>query len=112
MRPPARLRSKLSPGRSPELWRELSSATAGRNLKLRRHSDQFRQRFSLHLAHHVPPLDLHRDFAGPEIKSYLLIEHAPDHQTHNLALACGQRFMALSQSGQLTLMLACRPVAI
>src|SRR5260370_16095545 len=98
-RPPARLRSKWSPGRSRELQRELSSATAGRKLKLRGHSDQFCQGFSLHLAHHMPALDLYRDFAGPEIKCDLLIEHAPNHQAHDLALACRQRSVMLSQCG-------------
>src|SRR5260370_33585687 len=51
----------------------------GRTLKLRRHSHQFRQRFCLHLSHHVSALDLHGDFAGSEIKSYLLIELARNH---------------------------------
>jgi hypothetical protein len=35
----ARLRRKLSPGRNVEAWKRLSFATAGRKLKLRRHSD-------------------------------------------------------------------------
>src|SRR3981189_1838677 len=57
-------------------------------------------------------MDLHRDFAGPEIKSYLLIEHARNHQAHNLALSCGQGFMTLFQFGDLILLFASRPVAI
>src|SRR5579864_8121964 len=57
-------------------------------------------------------MDLHGDFAGSEIKSYLLIEHARNHQAHDLALACGKRLVALSQLGELTLLLARRPVAL
>src|SRR5713226_5154110 len=57
-------------------------------------------------------MDLHGDFAGPELRSYLLIEHARNHQAHDLALACGQRLEALSQLGKLTLPLARHPVAI
>src|SRR5260370_9003733 len=57
-------------------------------------------------------MDLHGDFAGPELRSYLLIEHARNHQAHDLALACGHRLVALSQLGKLTLLLARHPVAI
>src|SRR5216684_9029943 len=57
-------------------------------------------------------MDLHGDFAGPELRSYLLIEHARNHQAHDLALACGQRIVPLSQLGKLTLLLARHPVAI
>src|SRR5258708_6940896 len=57
-------------------------------------------------------MDLHGNFAGPELRSYLLIKHARNNQANNLALACGQRLVVLSQLGKLTLLLASRPVAI
>ena len=46
-------------------------------------------------------MNLHGDFAGPELKGYLLIEHARNHQAYELVLACGQRIVALSQLGKL-----------
>ena len=49
---------------------------AGRELKLCRHFDQFRERASFHFPHGVAAVDLHGDFTGSEIKSYLFIEHA------------------------------------
>src|SRR6266478_5802653 len=57
-------------------------------------------------------MDLHGDFAGSELKSYLLIEQARNYQGHDFALACGQRLVALSQLAKLTLLLARHPVAI
>src|SRR6266849_6272501 len=57
-------------------------------------------------------MDLHGDFAGPEIKSYLLIEHARNHQAHDFALACGQRLVPFSQLGKVTLLLARHTVTI
>jgi hypothetical protein len=36
----------------------------------------------------------------------LLVEHARNHQTHDLALARGQRLVALAQPGKVTLLLA------
>src|SRR5258708_24423828 len=108
----ARCRRKLPPSRSLGAWRGPSFPTAGRKLKLRCHSDQFRQRFGLHLPHHVPALDLNRDFTGSELKSYLLIEHARNHHTHDLALAWGEQLVALSQHSQFALLLADYPVAI
>src|SRR5277367_6304195 len=84
-----RLRRKLSPARNAEVWKGHSFAAAGRKLKLRGHPDQFRQRFSLHLPHHVPAMDLYGDFAGSEFKRYLLIKHARNNETHDFALARG-----------------------
>src|SRR5580700_773042 len=57
-------------------------------------------------------MDLHSDFAGSEIKSHLLIEHARNHQTHDLALACRKRLVPLLQFGELTLLLARCPIAL
>src|SRR5713226_3064765 len=57
-------------------------------------------------------MDLHGDFAGPELKSHLLIEHARNYQSHDLALACGQRLVAVSQLAKLTLLLARHTVAV
>src|SRR5882724_11879142 len=57
-------------------------------------------------------MNLDRDFAGPQFKSYLLVEHARHHKAHDLALACGQRRVALLQLGEFTVALAHRPVAI
>src|SRR5258706_6657186 len=52
---------------------------ADRKLKLRGHSDQFCQRFSLHFPCHVSSLDLHGDFAGPEFETDLFIEHTQNY---------------------------------
>src|ERR1017187_333176 len=82
---------------------------AWRKLQFGCHSDQFRQGFSLHLPHYVAAVDFNSDFAGSELRSYLLIEHARDHQSHDLALAWGQQFVALPQFGKLTLLLMYRP---
>ena len=79
---------------------------AGRKLQFRRHPNQFCQRISLHLAHHVAAMDLHCDFAGPEIRSYLLNELARNHQAHDFALACRQRLVPFSRLGKVTLQLA------
>src|SRR5580700_737308 len=57
-------------------------------------------------------MDLHGDLAGSEIKGYLLIEHARNHQTHDLALACSKRVVSFSQFGELTVLLASCPVAL
>ena len=51
-------------------------------------------------------MDLHGDFAGSEFRSYLFIKHARNHQDHNFALACGECFVAPSQSSKLALLLA------
>src|ERR1017187_3306659 len=40
----------------------------------------------------MPAMDLHGDFAGSELKRNLLIEHARNYQSHDFALAWGQRF--------------------
>ncbi len=66
----------------------------------------------MHLLHHVPAMDFHGDFAGPELKSYLLIEHARNDQCHDLPLARGHGFVTPSQFGKLALLLAHHPVAI
>src|SRR5467141_2612690 len=57
-------------------------------------------------------MDLHGDFAGPQLKSDLLIEHSRNYQGHNLTLACSQSRVALSQFGKTTLLLARHTVAI
>src|SRR5271167_1381045 len=57
-------------------------------------------------------MDLYRDFAVPELKGYLLVEHARNHQTHHLTLASSQRVVAFSQLHKFTLLLASRPVAL
>src|SRR6266446_7988902 len=57
-------------------------------------------------------MDLHGDFAGPQLKSDLLIEHSRNYQGHNLTLACSQSRVALSQFGKVTLLLARHTVAI
>src|SRR5580692_7524895 len=57
-------------------------------------------------------MDLHGDLAGSEIKGYLLIEHARNHQTHDLALARSKRLVSFSQFSELTLLLARCPVAL
>src|SRR2546427_5844982 len=85
---------------------------ASGKLKLPRHSDQFCQGVSLHLVHHVTAMDLHGDFTGPKVISDLLIEHARNYQSHDLALACGQRRVAVSQLAKLTLLLARHTVAV
>ena len=59
------------------------------------HSDQLRQRSSLHFTHHLAPLGLHGDLAGTEFRRDLLIQLARNHQVHNLSLAGGQRAVAL-----------------
>src|SRR2546427_10269816 len=43
---------------------------------------------------------------------YTTLFRSRNHQAHDLALACGQRLVALSQLGKLTLLLARHPVAI
>src|SRR6266436_2431285 len=57
-------------------------------------------------------MDLHGDFAGPQLKSDLLIEHSRNYQGHNLTLAYSQSRVALSQFGKVTLLLARHTVAI
>src|SRR6266699_3570305 len=57
-------------------------------------------------------MDLHGDFAGPKLISDLLIEHARNHQFHDLALAWGERLVALSQPTELTLLLAGHTIAV
>src|SRR5580658_5494999 len=57
-------------------------------------------------------MDLHGDFAGSELKRYLLIEHARNHQSHNFALAWGERFVVLSQLAKFALLLTRYPIAI
>ena len=57
-------------------------------------------------------LNLHRNFARSEFKSDLFVKHAGNHQTHHLALARGQRLIALLQFGKLPLLVARDPVAI
>src|SRR5947208_5932591 len=57
-------------------------------------------------------MDLHGDFTGPKVISDLLIEHARNYQSHDLALACGQRRVAVSQLAKLTLLLARHTVAV
>src|SRR5467141_3409815 len=57
-------------------------------------------------------MDLHGDFAGPQLKSDLLIEHSRNYQGHNLTLACSQSRVALSQLGKVTLLLARHTVTI
>src|SRR5438105_14538025 len=60
----------------------------------------------------MPTLDLHGDFAWPELKTYLLVEHARNHQAHDLALACGEQLVAFSQLAKLALLLPCCLIAI
>src|SRR5260370_7959945 len=57
-------------------------------------------------------MDLHGDFTGPKVISDLLIEHARDHQSHDLALAWGEQLVALSQPAELTLLLAGDTIAV
>src|ERR1700676_3006753 len=47
-------------------------------------------------------MDLHRDFADSQRKSYLLIEHAGGDQPHDLTLAFAQGLVAFSQLGGVT----------
>src|SRR5207253_837408 len=55
---------------------------------------------------------LHSDFTGPKVISDLLIEHARNHQSHDLALACRQRFVAVSQLAKVTLLLTRHTVSV
>src|SRR5216684_3853860 len=57
-------------------------------------------------------MDLHRDFAGPEIISYLLIEHARNHEAHDFAFARRQRLVAFSQLGKVSLLSTRQTVTI
>src|SRR6266566_4001642 len=57
-------------------------------------------------------MDLHSDFTGPKVISDLLIEHARNHQSHDLALAWGERLVAFSQSAELTLLLAGETIVV
>src|SRR5580700_9090932 len=57
-------------------------------------------------------MDLYGDFAGSKFRGYLLVEHPGNHQAHDLALACGEQLVALSQLVKLSLPLARLPVAI
>ena len=66
----------------------------------------------MHLTHDVPTMDLHGDFAGPEIRCYLFIEHPGNDKAHDLTLACGQRLVAFSQLSKLSLPLTGYPVTI
>src|ERR1700726_3115958 len=55
---------------------------------------------------------LHCNFAGTEIKGYLLVEHPRDDQTHDFTLARRQPFVAASQLRKITLLLPRHTVAI
>src|SRR5260370_17231265 len=57
-------------------------------------------------------MDIHGDFACPQLTSDLLIEHSRNYQGHNLTFACSQSRVALSQFGKVTLLLARHTVAI
>src|ERR1700682_4149812 len=57
-------------------------------------------------------MNLHGDFAGPELGSYLFIEHARNDQGHDLAFACGQRLVALTQFGKLNVLMTNHPVSV
>src|SRR5258708_6964686 len=57
-------------------------------------------------------MDLHGDLTDPELKRYLLIEHARNHQAHDLTLAPAQGLVAFSQRGKVTLLTARHTVAI
>src|SRR5205814_877427 len=61
---------------------------------------------------YVPTMDLHSDFAGPKLGSYLFIEHARNYQAHDLALACGQRLVMLTQLGTFSVLMTHQAVAI
>jgi len=72
---------------------------SGREFKFRSHFDQFRQRFCLHLPHHIPALDFDGDFAVSQSEGNLLIQHPQNYQSHDLALAGGEQLVAPSQFG-------------
>src|SRR5882762_11222728 len=82
-----------------------------RKLQFRRHSNQFCQGLRSHFPHYVAAVNLYSDLADAELKSYLLIEHARNHQTHNLALAPAQGLIAFSQPSRVTLPAARRTIA-
>jgi hypothetical protein len=60
----------------------------------------------------VSALDLDGDFTGPELESYLFIEHARNHQAHDLTLARRPQLVAPLQLAKPGLLLAHHPVAI
>src|ERR1035437_8500167 len=60
----------------------------------------------------MPAMDLEGDFAGSELKRALLIEHARNYQSHDFALAWGERFVVLSQLAKFALLLTRHPIAI
>jgi len=60
----------------------------------------------------MPTLNLDGDFAGPELKGNLFVEHAGNHQAHHLALACGERAIALTQFGKLVVLVSRYAIAI
>jgi hypothetical protein len=57
-------------------------------------------------------MDLHGDFAGPEFRRYLFVEHARNHQGHHFARACGQLLVVLSQLANFAPRLTRYPVTI
>ena len=57
-------------------------------------------------------MNFHRDLANPELIGDLLIEHARNHEAHDLALALAQGLVAFLQRGKVTLLTARHTVAI
>src|SRR4051812_45933319 len=52
------------------------------------------------------------DFAGPQVISNLLVEHARDHERHDFSFAGRQRLIVLSQISDLILLLTRHPVTV
>ena len=64
------------------------------------HPDEIRDGGGLHLAHDLPAVHLHHDFAGAQFGRDLLVEPAGDDEPHHLPLPRGQPVIALAQRRQ------------
>jgi hypothetical protein len=64
----------------------------------------------VHFSHHLPSVDLDRDFAHAEIKRDLLVESPCRDQCHHLSLARGQSLEARAELGDRAL--AVKPCAV
>src|SRR5882724_13051598 len=66
----------------------------------------------MHLPHGLPAVDLHRHLAQVELGRDLLVRAPDDYERHDLALAIGQRRVALAQFGDEHRLLAPFPITL
>src|SRR5260221_2234396 len=67
---------------------------------------QIDQGCGLHLSHHIPAVDLHRDLADADFAGNLLVETPSHHESHHFALALRQGIEAGTEHGDRLFVLA------